>query len=212
LNHAQLLAPFSGTITEVDVNSGDLVSNGDEAFRIDDLGSIYVDLEISEVDLASLALGQPAILEFDAIADKEYSGEVTQIGMIGTVSQGVVNYPVTVRVTDADENIRPGMTASVTIVVNEVEDALLVPSKAVRTVNGQKTVTVLFEGQQISVPVTVGLTGDGMVEVISDQLREGDAVVVNGSTATTTASTQNQGGFIVGGMGEPPAGGPGGMP
>jgi len=215
LDHAQLLAPFSGTITEVDVSTGDLVSAGDTAFRIDDLNSIYIDLEISEVDLTSLKVGQQATLEFDALPDKEYTGEVTEIGMIGTVSQGVVNYPVTVRVTDADENIRPGMTASVTITTDQANDVLVVPNKAIHTSSGQRTVTVLFEGQQISVPVTVGLVNDSVSEVTSDQLRQGDTVVINGTTAsTTTTSSQNNlnlGG--AGGMGMPSGGPPaGGMP
>ena len=182
LDNAELLAPFSGTITEVDLKTGDLVNLGETAFRIDDLAAIYIDLQISEIDLASLEVGQQAVVEFDAIADKEYSGEVTEIGMIGSVSQGVVNYPVTVRVTDADEDILPGMTASITIIVDQVEDALLAPNKAIRTSGGEQYVTVMFEGQQINVPVTVGLVGDTMSEVISDQLMEGDAVVVNGST------------------------------
>ncbi len=212
LDHAQLLAPFSGTITEVKVKSGDLVSSGDVAFRIDDLASIYIDLEISEVDLASLKVGQQAVIEFDAIPEAQYSGKVTEIGIVGSVSQGVVNYPVTVLVTNADENIRPGMTASVTITTAQVEDALLVPNKAIRTINGQQIVTVLFEGQQISVPVTIGLVGDSMSQVISDQLREGDTVIINGASSSTTASS-NQGnrvfmGGLEGGMGAPPAGMP----
>jgi HlyD family secretion protein len=209
LDHAQLLAPFAGTVTEVEVNTGDLVSSGETAFRIDDLEALYVDLQISEVDLASLKVGQPATLEFDAIADKVYNGEVTEIGMIGSVSQGVVNYPVTVRVTDPDENIRPGMTASVTIIVDEVTDALLVPNKAIRNNGGQQTVTIMFEGQQITVPVTVGLSGDSMSAVTSDQLREGDAVVINGtSSSATTSSTQNNVnlGGMTGDMGGPPPG------
>ena len=210
LDHAQLLAPFAGTITEVDIKTGDLVNSGDTAFRIDDLSSIYVDLQISEYDLASLEIGQQATLEFDAIADKEYTGEVIEIGMIGTVSNGVVNYPVTVRITKAEEDILPGMTASVTVLVDQVEEALLVPNKAIRTSSGQQTVTVLFEGQQITVPVTVGLTGDSLSEVVSDQLREGDVVVILGSTSANT-STSNQGEVIfVGpdGFGGPPPGMP----
>lgn len=208
LDKAQLLAPFSGTLTEVSVDAGDLVSSGDQAFRIDDLASLYIDLQISEVDLASLQVGQPATIEFDAIADREYSGQVVEIGMIGSVSQGVVNYPVVVQVTDADASIRPGMTASVTIITAQAEDVLLVPNKAIRTVSGQRIVTVLFEGQQISVPVTIGLAGDTMTQVTSEQLREGDAVVINGSTAaaTTSSNTRSMEGFIPGGMP------PGGMP
>jgi HlyD family secretion protein len=209
LDNAELLAPFSGTITEVGIKTGDLVSSGETAFRIDDLATIYIDLQISEVDLASLEVGQQAVIEFDAIADKEYTGEVTEIGMIGSVSQGVVNYPVTVQVMDPDQNIRPGMTASVTIIIDQVEDALLVPNKAIRTSGGQQYVTVMFEGQQINIPVTVGLVGDSMSEITSDQLMEGDAVVVNGSTSSTTASSSpGDRMFIMEGMGGPPAGMP----
>jgi HlyD family secretion protein len=211
VDRAQLLAPFSGTITEMYVHTGDLVSSGEPAFRIDDLALLYLDLQISEVDLASVKVGQQATLEFDAIADKVYSGEVTEIGLIGSVSQGVVNFPVTVRVTDADEDIRAGMTASVTIVVDQREDALLVPNRAIRTSSGQRTVTVLFDGQQFTIPVMVGLTGDSLSEVISDQLREGD-VVVNYGTTTSTTSSSNQ---FSRGFGEPDGfiiAPPGGMP
>jgi HlyD family secretion protein len=206
LDKTQLLAPFAGTITEVDVKTGDLVSSGEKAFRVDDMASLYIDLQISEVDLAELEVGQQATLEFDALSDKVYTGEVTEIGMIGTVSNGVVNFPVTVRVTDADEDIRPGMTASVTIVTDEREDVLLVPNKAILTSAGQRTVTVLFEGQQISIPVTVGLTSSSMSEVTSSQLREGDVVVLNGTTSASS-TTQNRGDMIFvdpgGGMGGP---------
>jgi HlyD family secretion protein len=213
LDHATLLAPFGGTITEVDIATGDLVSTGDGAFRIDDLASLYIDLQISEVDLSSIEVGQKATLEFDAIADKTYNGEVTGIGMIGTVSQGVVNYPVTVRITDADEDIRPGMTASISIITDEVADALLVPNKAIRTSNGQRMVTVLFEGQQIMVPVSVGLVGDSYSQVVSDQLREGDIVVINGTTSTTTTTNrQMEGNFMVGPGFEAGGGPPGGIP
>jgi multidrug efflux pump subunit AcrA (membrane-fusion protein) len=98
------------------------------------------------------------------------------------------------------------MTASVTIVTDRVDNALLVPNKAIRTSSGQKTVTVLFEGQQISVPVTTGLTGSSMTEVISDQLREGDVVVLSGSTSSS-ASTSERGPVFESFEGGPPGGG-----
>jgi HlyD family secretion protein len=207
LDRAQLKAPFAGTITEVDIKTGDLVNSGTSAFRIDDLASINIDLQISEVDLANLKSGQKAIVEFDAIPDKQYSGEVTEIGMIGNVTQGVVNYPVTVRITDADDSIRPGMTASVSVILAEHANVLYVPNKAIRTSAGQQTVTVLFEGQQISVPVTVGLINDTFSEVSSDQLREGDTLVLSGTTASNP-SNQDRGGVIQfeAGPGGPPGG------
>ena len=216
VDRIQVTAPFTGTITEVDAQTGDLVSTGDSAFRIDDLSSIYVDLEVSEVDVASLKVGQKATLEFDAIANKTYTGEVTEISLVGSVSNGVVNYPVTVRITDADVNIRPGMTASVSIVIDQADNVLIVPNKAIHTSNGQRTVTVLSGDQQITVPVTVSLTGDSQSAVSSPQLKEGDVIVISGSTSSTTStssqSSNNAAGNLGGLNGAPIDGGAGGPP
>jgi len=211
LNQFNLEAPFSGTITQVDVQAGDLVNSGDSAFRIDDLATIYVELQISEIDLADLKVGQPVTLEFDAIPDKEFQGEVTEIGLVANVSQGVVNFPVTVQVENVDGDIRPGMTASASIQTNRVADVLYVPNRALTTVNGRRAVTVLFEGQQISVPVTVGLITDTYSEIISDQLRVGDVVVINGSSVST-ASDSNGNTVFRGPGGGVFEGPPGGFP
>jgi len=188
LAQASLTAPFTGTITNVDVMTGDLVSSGTTAFRIDDLSNLYIDLQVSEIDVPQIKVGQAAVVTFDAIANKEYHGKVTQVGMVGSVSQGVVNYPVTVQVADGDASILPSMTAAVNITVSESKNVLVVPNKALQTSNGQKSVTVLFEGQQISVPVTVGLIGSSTSEVTSNQLKEGDTVVLSGTTTSTTSS------------------------
>jgi multidrug efflux pump subunit AcrA (membrane-fusion protein) len=169
---------------------------------VDDLSRLFVDLQVSEIDIPQIENGQEAALTFDAIADKEYHGRVTRIGMVGTNSQGVVNYPVTVEITDGDEDILPGMTAAVSIIVAQAEDVLVVPNQAVRTTAGQRTVTVLFEGEQIQVPVEVGLVGDTMTEITGNSLREGDTVVINGaSSSTNTTTNQNRGGEFIGGPG-----------
>ena len=191
---ASMIAPFTGTITSLDVMAGDIVNAGTAALRIDDLSKLYINLSISEMDISSIKVGQDAAITFDAIAGKEYLGKVTQISMVATVSQGVVNYPVTVQITNPDESILPSMTASVSIIVAKAENVLVVPNNALRTTNGQRTVTVLFEGQQISVPVTVGLVGDSTSEVTSDQLREGDTVVLTGSSTITSGGGNGAGG------------------
>ena len=119
---------------------------------------------------------------------------MSAVGAVGAVSQGVVNYPVTVHITDADAELRPGMTAAVSIIVTQHDDVLYVPNRAIRTSGRDRIVTVLYEGEQISVVVTVGLTNDTVSEVSSDQLREGDVVVLTGSTSTSSgANNQNRG-------------------
>jgi multidrug efflux pump subunit AcrA (membrane-fusion protein) len=79
---------------------------------------------------------------------------------MGTSTQGVVTYPVTVEVDDPDPALRPGMTAAVSIIVERHEGVLVVANRAIQVAAGQRTVAVLFEGQRISVPVTLGLVGD----------------------------------------------------
>jgi RND family efflux transporter MFP subunit len=198
LTQANLTAPFDGTVTNVQILPGDKVSAGKVAFHIDDLTKLYVDLSISEVDISQIKVGQEATLTFDAISSKEYTGTVTKIVMVGTVSQGVVNYPVTVQLTDGDASILSGMTAAVNVVLAKSENVLVVPNKAIHTSGTQRTVTVLFQGQQIQVPVTVGLVGDSMTEVTGNSLKEGDMVVLTGTTASTSSTTARngfQGGF-----------------
>ena len=198
LTQAKLTAPFDGTVTNVQILPGDKVSNGKIAFHIDDLSRLYVDLQISEVDISQIQLGQEATVTFDAVSSREYNGIVSKIVMVGSVSQGVVNYTVTVQLTDGDASILSGMTAAVNVVIAKSENVMVVPNKALRSTGGQRTVTVLFQGQQIQVPVTVGLVGDAMTEITGTSLKEGDVVVLTGTTASTSNSGARldfQGGF-----------------
>jgi len=201
LAQVKLTAPFTGTITDIQVMTGDMVSSGKKAFRIDDLSKLYVDLQVSEVDISQIKIGQAATLTFDAISDKEYHGKVTKVGLVGTVSQGVVNYPVTVQITDSDSSVLPSMTAAVSIVVAQHDNVLVVPNQAIHNAGNQRTVAVMFEGQQIQVSVTVGLAGDTTTEVTGDSLKEGDEVVIN--TSSSTRTNNNLGGSSFGG---PPGG------
>jgi RND family efflux transporter MFP subunit len=199
LAKAKITAPFSGTVTNVKTLAGDTVSSGTAAFQIDDLSHLYVDLSISEVDIAQIQVGQKTTLTFDAISSKEYTGIVSKVVMAGTATQGVVNYPVTVEISDGDTSVLSGMTASVSIVTAESAGVLEVPNKAVHTTGTQKTVTVLFQGQQIQVPVTIGLIGDSYTEINGTTLKEGDVVVMSTTTGTSSSSTTNQRGFEGGG-------------
>ncbi len=140
LDMARLTAPFGGTITRVDIQNGDLVGVGKAAFEIADLSRLLVDLEVSEVDINRLQIDQPVSLTFDGIAEKEYSGFVSDIASSGSTTGGSVNFTVSVEISDPDESIHPGMTAAVNIAVNQLDNILLVPSRAVRTQNNQRVV------------------------------------------------------------------------
>jgi HlyD family secretion protein len=114
------------------------------------------------------------------------------------VTQGVVNYPVLVSVSNPDASIMPGMTANLAITVAQDQNVLIVPLRAVRTQGTQKMVTVLYQGQEISVTVQVGLTNDTDAEITGGQLKAGDEVVVSGSSTTTQPRGGGPGGFFFG--------------
>lgn len=188
LNLARLTTPFAGTVTEANPISGDQVTAGTMAFRVDDLDSLLVDVELSEVDINSVTVGQAVTLSFDAILGKEYQGQVIKVAQAGNVVNGVVNFTVTVELTDADEMVKPGMTAAVNIVVKEIKDAILVPNRAVRLVDGKRVVFSPVEGDMPKqVEIRLGSSSDTMSVVIGGDLQEGDTIIIN-PTADLTGS------------------------
>ncbi|MEW6715992.1 MAG: efflux RND transporter periplasmic adaptor subunit [Chloroflexota bacterium] len=205
VNTAHIAATFEATVSEVHVKPGDQVSPGSVAFRLDDLSHLLVDVRISEVDINRVSINQPVSLTFDAIPSKEYHGVVSEVALVGTLNQGIVEFNVTVELTDADEAVKPGMTAAVNIVVSHLTDVLLVPNRAVRLLDGKRVVYILtqggaeeglsqqdrsglrglFGGSAISsnqiqpVEITLGASSEKFSEVLSGDLRVGDQIVLN---------------------------------
>jgi HlyD family secretion protein len=179
LSVAHIVAPFSGTITQSQPMPGDQVSIGTQAFRVDDLSNLLVDVQVSEVDINSVAVNQPVTITFDAVLGKEYHGAVSAVSQAGQVTSGEVNFTVTVKLTDADSQVKPGMTAAVSIIVNQVKNQLLVPSRAVRLVNSKKIVYILLNGQPKQVDITIGPSSDTMSVVTGGDLKEGDLIILN---------------------------------
>lgn len=179
LNMAQVVAPFAGTVTEAHTLPGDQVGAGATAFRLDNLSSLLVDVKVSEVDINSISIGQTVTLTFDAILGRAYHGEVVEVTQAGTADQGVVNFTVTVELTDADSLVKPGMTAAVNIVVEEMQDVLLVPNRAVRLVDGERVVYLLVDGQPVKKDIRLGSSSDTMSVVTGGDVKEGDTVILN---------------------------------
>ncbi|MBK9926225.1 MAG: efflux RND transporter periplasmic adaptor subunit [Anaerolineales bacterium] len=182
LNLSRVIAPFGGIVTEAYPLSGDQVSAGATAFRVDDLSSLLGDVEVSEVDINSVSVGQPATLSFDAILGKEYHGEVVEVAKVGTNTGGVVSFTVTVELTDADEFVKPGMTAAVNVVVKQENDVLLVPNRAVRLVDSERVVYILVNGLPQPVKVQLGSSSGVDSVLISGDIKEGDSIILNPPT------------------------------
>lgn len=190
LNSSKIIAPFDGTITSLSTLVGDQVSSGTSALRIDNLKTLVLDLNVSEVDISKIEVGQTATITFDAIADVTYQGQVEEVNRAGTTTNGTVNFSVSVIVTDPDDQVMPGMTAEAAIQVQKVENVLAVPSTAVVTRNG-KSMVYLAGGTTLE--VTTGVVTDTMTEITSGNLAEGDAVVTDPTSSTSTTENTNSG-------------------
>jgi HlyD family secretion protein len=179
LDMARIIAPFDGTVTQANPEVGSQVTTGTTAFRVDDLSHLQVDLQVSEVDINNVEIGQNATLTFDAIIGKEYHGKVMKVGQAGDTVSGVVSFTVTVELTDADELVKPGMTSAVNVIVKEQKDVVLVPNRAVRLINGDRVVYKLVNNQPKTFKITLGSTDGASSVLLGGDVKEGDEIIVN---------------------------------
>lgn len=180
IENVRLMAPFNGTVTEVISKVNDQVSTGAPAFRLDDLTRYWVDVDVSEIDINQVEVGQPAVLTFDAVPAKEFQGQVVELSPVGIETAGVVTFIVKVELLNPDQDVRPGMTAEVEIVVDQVDEALLVPNRALRSIKGKRVVYILNDGVgPKSVEVTIGVASDIYSQVMAGEIEPGDMIVLN---------------------------------
>ncbi len=133
-------APFDGVLASLDVKKGDSASGATIGVFI--TKQKVAEITLNEIDAAKVTIGQPVTLTFDAVEDLIATGTVASIDLIGTVTQGVVNYTTKIAFDVQDERIKPGMSVSATIVTSNKKDVLLVPSTAVKTRGDQSYVEI----------------------------------------------------------------------
>jgi|GEM_PF-116678 len=208
LDDYRITAPFDATLADVAVKKGDSVSAGTILATAISKTRI-AELSFNEIDVSRIAVGQKATLSFDALPDTQLTGSVVEIDTIGSSSQGVVSYTVTVAFDTDDERIKPGMSVSAAIIVDTSVDVLLVPANAVKLQAESSAVDVvkdegiqnalspsgvLLANPPIRTPVEVGISNDESTEILSG-LDEGALVVVRTidqpSSNQTPAQSQN---------------------
>lgn len=199
LAKASLTAPFDGVVAAVSLNVGEQSSNG--FITLVDTSSVRIDVTVAEADLGKVSLDKTALVTFDALPGTQLQGKVVAVSPNANVQQGVVSFPASIKLDTQGVYLPAGMTASVSIVVEQKDNVLMVPNRAVKTQGRTRVVEVETDGKTEMRPVTIGLSNDQMTEIV-DGLQEGDRVVI---PMTTSARPQ---GVIMGGFGGPGMGGP----
>lgn len=201
-----LKAPMAGTVIAVNGSVGGKSAQATGFVQLADLKTLQVKASVPEADATRLKLGQTANVTWNALSSARATGKVVAISPTATTGN-VVQYPVTVSLETIPEGTRLGQSVRLTVVVEQVENAIYVASAAVRTAGGRTTVVVVKDGQQETRAVQIGLKGDTFT-VITSGVNAGEQVVL--ATPTTSGGTQQPqipGGQVPGG-GQRPGGGP----
>ena len=228
LDDYMVTSPITGTVVEKTVKAGDNVGTGSNSNNtlciIYDLTYLEMTLNIDELDIDNVEVGQTVNVTSDAKEGQTFTGVVTKVSVVGTTSGGTTTYPVTVRIDDTD-GLRPGMNVDAEIVLSSADGVLAIPSLAV---NRGDTVLVTSDSPSAAnaleqeapegyayVQVTTGISDDSYIE-ISSGLQEGDTVAYlrTASSGSDMMMSGMPGGDMGGGMpgggGGMPSGGPGG--
>ncbi len=178
LEGAELVAPHQGSITSVDIKEGEL-TGGQRAFVLTDFSRYHVQVDVDEIDVGRVAVGQQVTVLLDALPGEVLAGEVDQIASTAQMDTGIVSYKMTVRLAPTDAPLRAGMTANVDIVTERRENVLLVPNRFVRIdrLTGQTFVDKLVGNQIQPIEIQVGLRDEAYSEVLAG-LQEGDIIVL----------------------------------
>jgi HlyD family secretion protein len=220
-----ITAPTDGVIAELDIKTGDTVTAGGTVATMIDPNSMETVLSVDELDISKVSVGQQATVTLDAVSGKTFSGSVTQIDPIGSSSNGVTTYNVTVSI-DSPSGIKVGMTTNADIVTQSKSNVIVLPASALVLKEGTTGYVLdpskLFDSsgnsiqfsdvttrqliQKFGKQVTIGLSNSDTVQIVSG-LSEGDQVAVpvtvnksmiKSLSNTTSTSTSF---FSMGGMG-----------
>ena len=194
MNNYTVTSPISGTIVEKNAKAGDALTAGADLCTIYDLSYLVMVINVDELQVSDVSVGQSVQVTADAVPDKTYTGTVTRVSMKGSSNGGTTTYPVTVRI-DETEGLRPGMNANAEIVIAEAGNALAVPNAAIvrggyvlvtkdspSAANADPDMTAP-EGY-VYVPVKIGVSDDDYTQIISG-VTGNDTVAYDPSSVST---------------------------
>jgi len=184
LARAELRAPFDGLVAVVNAKVGEPSGTGGAPVSLIDISRFLLDVNVNEVDVAQLAVGQTVNVVVDALPSAALTGRVQSIAPTSIVIGGAVNYTVRVALEPTEAPLRTGMSATVEVTVAEATDVVLAPNWAIRRdrQTGQAFLSVRRNGEISEVPIETGLRGAEYTEVVSGA-QAGDEAAINSSAA-----------------------------
>ncbi|HAT73809.1 MAG: RND family efflux transporter MFP subunit [Candidatus Moranbacteria bacterium GW2011_GWF2_36_839] len=192
-----VLASISGTVNAINVKNGDDLSrlssssNSQAPIVLGDLATLKAQVQVNEVDISNVSIGQKATMTFNGIEGLSLTGKVEKMDSLGTLTSGVVTYNVTIGFDSLDERIKPAMSVSASIITDAKQDVLIVPNGAIKTQNGRSYVQFLTNGTPEQISVEIGLSNNTDTQIMSG-VKEGDKVITqtikSGAASTTSGS------------------------
>ena len=192
LEWTTITAPMSGTVTQLEIEAGEIVTSGRSAFSqsppimtIADLSKMVVKTFINEVDMERLELNQSAVIKIDAFQTSKYDGRIYEISPSGQQQDNIISFEVMIEVIDSSGKIKPGMSADVDIITYEEKNVLMLPLDAVISKTSATAVAQVGNTSPFKVGKPVAM------QTLSEKIFNGTVKdVANGSVTIELDSSQ----------------------
>lgn len=195
-------APISGTVSGLALQLGSVINSNASSqnsnvsntkiANVKTDATPIVTINLSEIDVPKVVIGDKATIILDAYPDKTFTGKVVSIDTVGSITSGVSTYPTVIKLDTDTTTILPNMAVSASIITARKNEVLIVPSSSVQqNQDGTRYVQIMKNGKVSDINIEVGLSSDTQTEIISG-LSEGDTIVtatINTATTNTTTTS-----------------------
>lgn len=198
LRYTNITSPVDGIVISKSVEVGQTVAasfSTPELFTVaEDLTKMEIEASVVEADIAKVKVGQVVHFNVDSFPDEVFVGTVKQVRNEAITTSNVVTYSVIIGIDNTDLKLKPGMTANVEIITAEKDDALIVPNQALRFYLDenqryqQKGIWILKNGAPQRINITEGISDDNHTEILSDDIKEGDQIIVSRKDQSSASS------------------------